>query len=327
MNMEKKINPKLSIVTTLFNSENYIDEFYSLINSESKKVIKGDYEIIFVNDGSKDKSYKIAKSLCKQNSNVTLVDLSKNFGHHKAIMTGLKYCTGDYIFLLDSDLEERPEWLSLFYKKMENENVDVVYGIQEKRNDSHISNTFAKLFYFLFNSLSNTQIPKNFLIARLMKRKYVESLLLHNEKEIFIGGMFHLIGFNQVGLEVNKMKQNTSSYSFFKKMSHLINSITSFSILPLVSIFYSGLILLLISGFFIVYFIFNKIFFGIPVSGWTSMIVSIFFLGGLNIFFIGLIGIYLSKMFLEVKSRPLTIVREVIGKKAVNFTSQNYENL
>ena len=300
----------LSIVTTLYYSAPYINEFYQRISIESQK-LTDDYEIIFVNDGSPDDSLDIAVKLHQEDERVRVIDLSRNFGHHKAIMTGLSYARGKLIFLLDSDLEEEPELLSLFHEHYQSSDVDVVYGVQKVRKGSIFEKIAGEIFYKLFNMISSYPVPPNLITARLMSQRYVRSLVDHKDKEIFLAGLWAITGFKQVPLVVKKYSKGESTYNFFRKLSIAINSITSFSNKPLIFVFYLGALISLISAIAVIALIIRRIFFNVLLSGWPSLIVSVWFLGGLTIFSLGIIGIYVAKIFSETKQRPYTIVRNI----------------
>jgi putative glycosyltransferase len=300
----------LSIVTTLYYSASYLQEFYERISVEARK-ITDNYEIIFVNDGSPDNSLDIVLSFYGKDENVKVIDLSRNFGHHKAMMTGLANAKGQLVFLIDSDLEEEPELLSHFYSELKSSGSDVVYGVQQIRKGSFFEKLTGKIFYQVFNWLSSYPVPPNLITARLMSQRYVKSLVEHKDREIFLAGLWAITGFVQVPLVVKKHSKGHSNYKLGKKVSILVNSITSFSNKPLVFIFYLGCIILLFSSVAAVDLIIRRIFFGVLLAGWPSLIVSIWLLGGLNIFCIGVVGIYLSKVFIETKQRPYTVVREI----------------
>ncbi len=306
---------KLSIVATLYKSESCVEEFYNRATVSAKQLVNHDYEIILVNDGSPDNSLDLAIKLSQSDFHVVVVDLSRNFGHHKAMMTGLAHAQGDYVFLIDSDLEEEPEWLLNFSEQMRQENCDVVYGVQEKRKGKWFEYWSGHFFYNFLKLLTNYSFPENVTTARLMTRRYVNALLLHDEREVFLMGLWYITGFFQTSQTVKKHHISETTYTFRHKMAILVNSITSFSSVPLVSIFYIGSFIFLITVCFIIYFLINWFFLAKPLSGWTSVIVSIWLLGGLIISFVGVIGIYLSKIFSETKRRPYTIVRHVYGKK------------
>lgn len=304
----------LSIVTTLYCSAPYLEEFYARACAVAEKVAS-DFEIIFVNDGSPDNSLEIALSIYQKDPRVRLIDLSRNFGHHKAMMTGLNHARGDMIFLLDSDLEEEPELLERFYDELKVSGADVIFGVQQKRKGHYFERISGALFFKVFNLLSTHPIPPNHLTARLMTRNYVTALLRHREREFVMSGLWALTGFNQIPIAVRKHHNSASTYSLGRKFSHLVNAITSFSSKPLVLIFYLGCFISLVSSIAAIDLIIRKILFGTLLEGWASLIVSIWLLGGLTIFCLGVIGIYISKVFIEVKQRPYTIIREVYEHK------------
>ena len=306
---------KLSVVATLYQSAPYINEFYERACAVAQKLTNDGYEIIFVNDGSKDDSLDLAIRLSKRDSHVIVVDLSRNFGHHKAIMTGLAHSRGEKVFLIDSDLEESPEWLLNFNDQMtEDSYTDVVFGIQETRKGGLFERYTGKLFWMLINRLSGLSLPANIVTARLMSRRYVDALLLHKEREVFLAGLWQITGFKQKQVTVQKHNKNSTTYTFGRKLSLLVNSVTSFSVLPLVAIFYIGFIIFSFACCYTAYLVFNWLFFSYIVAGWTSLMVSVWLLGGLILSSLGIIGLYLSKVYSESKRRPYTIVRDIYGR-------------
>lgn len=308
---------KLSIVTTLYKSEQHIKEFCERAALAAEQLVGDDYEIVLVNDGSPDNSFNVALQLAKVNPHILLIDLSRNFGHHKAMMTGLAHAHGELVFLIDSDLEEDPELLNLFSKKMELDLCDVVYGIQEKRKGGFFERISGQLFYRVFRALTGIKIPSNIVVARLMTRRYVNALLLHQEREIFMAGLWSITGFNQQPQIINKKSTSQTTYTLRRKISMFVNAITAFSNTPLISIFYVGILILLFSSAYAVFLIVNRFVFHTILSGWTSIMASVWLLGGLIISFIGIIGIYLSKIFSEIKQRPYTIVRQIYQKNLI----------
>lgn len=302
---------KLSIVATLYQSAPYIIEFCKRATTSAKQLVGDDYEIVLVNDGSPDNSLDVAVNLAKLDSHVTVIDLSRNFGHHKAMMTGLANAVGERVFLIDSDLEEEPEWLLSFDKQMDKDECDVVYGVQEKRKGSFLEKITGYIFYRLFRFFTNVNQPNNIVTTRLMSKRYVTSLLNHQEREVNIGGLWIITGFKQGEQLVKKHASSPTTYSLADKFSHLVNAVTSFSSKPLEITFYFGLFVSLSALTYIFYLIFNYIFVATPPGGYTSIIASIWFFSGLIIFFIGVVGIYVAKVFSEVKQRPYTIIRHI----------------
>lgn len=306
---------KLSIVATLYQSAAYVVEFVQRAKVAGKALVGDDYEIVLVNDGSPDNSLELAVGLCEQNSHLIVVDLSRNFGHHKAMMTGLAHAKGELVFLIDSDLEEEPEWLEAFAQQMKQDRSDVVYGVQERRKGNWFERWSGQWFYRFFKALTGLALPENVVTTRLMARRYVNALLCHQEREVFMAGLWHITGFDQRPLVIRKHHTSETTYTFRRKMSLLVNSVTSFSNAPLVSIFYIGVAISLFALAYIVYLVTHWLFLAKPMSGWTSVMASIWLLGGMVISFIGVVGIYLSKIFSETKQRPYTIVRQIYAKQ------------
>ena len=304
---------KVSIVTTLYKSSSTVAEFHRRAVAAAETVTP-DFEIIMVDDGSPDDSLAIACQLAEQDSRVRVVELSRNFGHHKALMTGLDHADGDLCFLIDSDLEEDPALLRTFFDKLESSDAEVVYGYQDKRKGGLVERATGDISYRLFNLLIPYPIPRNHITVRLMRREYVNSLLLHREQQAVIGGLWVITGFKQIGVPVNKLASHVSTYSLWRRWRMLIDSITSFSEVPLVAIFYLGIAISFLSGVLGVGLLVRKFFFGQVLAGWVSVMLSVWFLGGLLIFCVGVIGIYVSKIFIETKHRPYTIVRKVHQK-------------
>jgi putative glycosyltransferase len=305
-------NAHLSIVSTLYNSAPYLQEFYSRACAVAS-TITSRFEIIFVNDGSPDDSLERALEICRADQRVRVVDLSRNFGHHKAMMTGLFHAEGELVFLVDTDLEEEPELLGRFYQELKSQGADVVYGVQERRKGRLFERVSGAVFFKIFNFFSTHPIPANHLTARLMTHRYVVSLRQHREREFVMSGLWVLTGFKQIALSVRKHHKPSSAYGWKRKTALLVNAITSFSGKPLVFIFYIGAALSVVSTIAALDLIIRRIFFSALLQGWASVIISIWLLGGITIFSIGVIGIYLSKIFIEVKQRPYTIVRAIYG--------------
>ncbi len=301
----------LSVVATLYQSEQYVAEFHQRVTVVAQKLAGDDYEIVLVDDGSPDNSLALAIALSEKDEHVTVIDLSRNFGHHKAMMAGLAHASGERIFLIDSDLEESPEWLLTFDEQMVTQHVDVVFGVQPKRKGNFFERFSGAVFYKLFRLLTGINQPNNIVTARLMSRRYVDALLSHNERELNIGGLWILTGFKQGQQTVNKLSTSPTTYSLPRKFSHLVNAITSFSSLPLVFTFYAGMTISLSALAYIALLVFRYLFIAAPPDGYTSIIASIWLFSGLIIFFMGVQGIYISKIFSETKQRPQTIIRQI----------------
>jgi len=303
---------KLSIVTTLYRSEGHLREFYARVTAAAARLTP-DFELVLVNDGSPDASLALALELRRGDPRISVVDLSRNFGHHRAMMTGLAHCRGDLVFLIDCDLEEDPALVGRFHAELQSRGADVVYGFQERRRGGLFKRWSGQMFYILFNFLSDTRWPPNLCTVRLMTRRYVHSLLAHTERETSIAGLWVLTGYEQVGLPITRDARKESTYTIARRLKIVVDAVTSFSDRPLVLVFYLGLGISLIAGAGAAYLVVRRLFFGVLLAGWPSVIVSIWLLGGLILFCLGLLGIYLARVFLETKQRPYTIVRHVYG--------------
>ena len=296
----------------MYGSEPYLEEFYHRCVSAVAQ-LGADYEMVFVNDGSPDGSLQTALRLRDRDPRVRVVDLSRNFGHHKALMTGLRRARGELVFLIDCDLEEDPAWLSRFHQVMQEEHADVVYGVQQARKGGWFERVTGDAFFGVFNHLLTHPIPRNVITARLMTRRYVRALVRHRDRELCLAGLWVITGFTQRAVTVVKGSRNGAAYSTRKRVSVFVNALTSFSNRPLIYIFQIGIAVMLLSAAAAAVLFYRSVTGRIGVPGWASIMVSIWFLGGLTIFCVGVIGIYLAKVFTETKRRPYTVIRAEYG--------------
>ena len=301
----------LSVVTTLYNSAPYIEEFYRRVLTQIK-TLPVDYEIVFVDDGSPDNALEVATKIATQDPCVSVVELSRNFGHHKAMMTGISHTKGDLVFLIDVDLEEPPEILAEFYKLLTTKSVDIVFGVQQERHGPWYQRVSGEAFYHLYNLLSTNVIPRNQLRARLMTRPYVDALLRHQEQLFMIEILCNLTGFKQIAYPMNKTGyKGITSYTLARRIRLFINGITMSSNRPLIFIGYIGALIVCLAAAYSVFALVQYLLGVATPDGWTSLIISTWFLGGLTIFSLGIIATYLSVMFEEVKGRPYSIVAKI----------------
>jgi len=307
------INKKISICTTLYSSEDYILEFYERAKKEIADSFE-EYEFIFVNDGSPDNSVRIVEEICDKDLNVKLIDFSRNFGHHKALMTSIQYSSGDYVYLTDVDLEEKPEDFQQFWDEMKSSlDVDMIYATQQTRKGSFFEKISGDVFYWAFEKLSTVKVPRNIVTTRLMTKRYASALTQFKEHEIFIAGLAVLAGFGAREVKISKLSHSPSSYSLGKRLALLINGVSSFSEKPLYMIFWMGLGVLFFSLLFSLYVLYGKFFLSTTITGWTSLMLVMLFCSGFIIFSLGIISIYLSKIFIESKNRPYVVVKNVIN--------------
>ncbi len=311
--------PEISVVTTLYNSAPFLKDFLQETIQTIHEIGFQSYEIILVNDGSPDNSLQLAielKNTMFQNENIKIIDLSRNFGHHYAALCGFEQSSGHLVFFIDSDLEVPPSVLKIMYQKyIENKDkgVDVIYGYQSNRLGKWSEKYSAQLFWKLFNYLSNIQIPENILSERLMTRRYVDALLKMNDRNVFLGGMFYWVGFNQIGIDITRQKKREkSNYSLKRKISLFINAITSFSAYPLYLLFWIGTFMFFITSLIILFLIFRKILFPETILiGYTSITVLLLHIEGLIILVVSILGLYIAKLFNQSLERPRYIVKDI----------------
>jgi len=305
--------PHISIVTTVYKSQPFLEEFIQLCLKALAAIQCTDFEIIFVNDGSPDNSLECLIRKKAQISQIIILDLSRNFGHHYAAMAGLNYARGDYVFMIDCDLEISPLILNNFYEVLTENNYDVVYGYQERRKGDFWEKYSGQLFWRAFNILSETKLPLCIVTERLMTRPYVKSLLTLGDRNLFLGGMMHWAGFNQVGIPVTKgQRKGISTYSFAKRVQLMVEAISSFSSFPLRLLFNIGFLITLFTFIWGTSLIILKLI--SPerfLLGYVSVVVIILFSLGLILMSLGILGVYLSKIFNQVQSRPLYIIKHI----------------
>ncbi|MEJ0057448.1 MAG: glycosyltransferase family 2 protein [Bacteroidota bacterium] len=305
---------KISVLTTLYYSSDFIHEFYNRSLTIVKKLTL-EYEFILVNDGSPDNSLEKAVRLSELDPNVVIIDLSRNFGHAEAIMTGLQYCKGDRVFLIDCDLEEEPELLEVFWGKMNDDiSLDVVYGVQISRKGAWFERMSGFLFYKFIRTLTSVDYPSNTLTARLMSSRYVNAVIQFRERELEILGVFVMSGFKQLAVPAKKGFKGSTTYSFVYKLSVAIKTITSLSNRPLYLTFIIGILSFLFACINISIVLYQKFILQQYIEGWASTVASIWMVGGLILFVLGIFGVYLSKMFNEIKGRPLSVIRKIYNR-------------
>lgn len=301
---------RISVVTPLYRSAPYIEELHRRAKAAVLSVAD-EYELILVNDASPDNSLEVARRLAEGDSSIVVINLSRNFGQHQATMTGIAHATGDRIFVMDSDLEEEPEWIAVFSKSMSEAQVDVVYGVQEAKKRGILYRAARRIFYSVLNGLSDVRFPENVVTARLMSRRYADALLEFDERELFMAGIWHVAGFPQLPIQVRKLESSPTTYSLGKLAAVFINAVTSFSTRPLVAVSISGIALSIVAFAYTTYIVLRRLIWGVAVEGWSSVMAATLFIGGLSLIFNGIIAIYVAKIFIEVKRRPRTIVQDV----------------
>ena len=301
---------KVSIVTTLYRSAPTIEAFYRRM-MQAADALFGDVEMVIVNDGSPDNSLDIALDLHRQDPRVVVVDLARNFGHYKAMMTGLAQARGELVFLIDSDLEENPEDIALFYQRFQRGDSDVVYGVQETKHGGRLARAGRSLFFMLMDALGDRPLPRNLVTARLMTADYVKALVRHRDREFVISDLWQTTGFRQNQIQVEKLSRSPSTYSVWKRIDIAVKHLTTSSTRLLYLIFYLGLFIFIASIGLIAFYLMRYATSGIGVDGYTSQIISIWFLGGLITLILGVLGIYMANILAETKRRPYSVIRRI----------------
>lgn len=306
---------KLSIVSTLYGSEKTVEEFISTHDTMAQKLVGKSYEIILVNDGSPDNSYKIALKLTKSFPKLTLIDLSRNFGHHKALLTGMRAAIGENVYICDSDMEEPPEWLEKYWSLKENSAgaFDVFGGVQEQRKRGVLDIFTGGLSWKLFSSLSSTDLIPNLVTARLMTRAYVNAVISYPEKQVFLATLCSDVGFQHTYIPLEKYQFTPTTYTFQKKLKLLADGITAFSVKPL----YLGVIFSVILALFglmmlaVTLYMYFKL---DTLPGWASQMTIISLIFSALFFVLAIQGFYLGRIFIEVRNRPQTIIKSIAQK-------------
>ena len=303
---------KLSVVTSMYKSEIFVKDFHAAI-SQVAASITDDLEIIFVDDGSPDRSAQAVQEIIAADPRVRLIKLSRNFGQSVAMLAGLTKARGDLIYTSDIDLEDPPELLARFHELMNaDRSVQSVYGYMAQRKGALLERVLGKIFYAVLAFLAQEKIPHQ-VWSRLMTRRFVDSVLCFSEEyHLFWSGLFHIVGFKQLAVPVQRRKTGKTSYSYAKKIDLAFSAVTSFSMAPLEIIFLSGLLVSFASFLCGMYLIWRH-FQGGLVPGWASIVLSVLFTGGITNLSIGLIGLYVGRIFIQSKRRPQFFIEEELG--------------
>ncbi|MCD7872703.1 MAG: glycosyltransferase family 2 protein [Clostridiales bacterium] len=309
---------RLSLVVPCYNEEGNVEKFYSeVVNAFNGKV--DDYEFVFVNDGSRDKTYNNLKKLYEEHSesNIQVLSFSRNFGKEAAIYAGLKSVTGDLACLIDADLQQRPEVVLKMLDVMNlNEDVDCVTAYQEKRKEGKVLSALKSAFYKIINRIADVPFVNGASDFRLMKRKMVDAIVDMGEYHRFSKGIFGFVGFNTeyIPYVVEERESGESKWSLKKLFKYAFDGIVSFTTFPLKLSAYIGFVSSLISVIYLIIVVVQKLAFGINVPGYATIVVLVLLLGGLQLFCLGILGEYLSKIYVQVKNRPIYILKEHLGK-------------
>lgn len=308
---------KISIVVPCYNEEEALPFFYKEITEIAKKMDYVEFEFLFINDGSKDKTLEKLRELARIDNRVRYISFSRNFGKESAMYAGLKESTGDYVAIMDADLQDPPSLLIEMYSILQEGEYDCVASRRKTRKgEAVIRSLFSKMFYKIINKLSKTEVVDGARDFRLMTRQMKDSIIAMGEYNRFSKGIFGWVGFETKWLEYDNIERvaGKTSWSFWKLFVYALEGITAFSTAPLVISTVVGILFCLIALIIICIIIFKTVMYGDPVSGWPSTACIILFVGGIQLFCTGIIGQYLAKTYIEVKNRPIYIVKETEEK-------------
>ncbi len=312
---------KVSIVVPCYNEEDNIEEFYCRLSDTISKVKSDfDWELIFVDDGSRDNTLQKILDLYNKDKRIKIIEFSRNFGKEIALTAGLDYATGDVVIPIDADLQDPPEVILRLLEKCQ-EGFDIVNAKRATRTgDSLLKKFFAALFYKTINILSDIEIPSNVGDFRLISRDALEALKKLKERRRFMKGLFAWIGFKSTYITYNHEPRfkGKSHWNFMKLVNLALEGITSFSIKPLKIATYMGLLISSLSFIYVLYIIIKTLIYGNPVKGYPSLIVVILFLGGVQLISLGILGEYIGRIYEEVKQRPLYIVKNYYNDNRAN---------
>ena len=307
------MNYKISIVVPVFNSFNFLHKLVEAIDFEKQKNF-WNLELILIDDGSKDGSYTKIESLSVDYTYIKGIKLSRNFGHQIAVKTGLTYCTGDYIAVIDDDLQDPPSLLPHFFSFLDN-GYDVAYGIRKKRKESFVKKISYKVFYRILKQLSDTKIQLDSGDFCVMKKKVVDNMLQLQEKNPFLRGIRAWVGFNQIGVEYERLArvQGESGYTLKKLFKIALDGIFSFSNVPIRFITIIGTIGLFFAVVYSSVTLYQNLINDISVKGFTSLVLIISFFSSLTLICLGIIGEYIARIYDEVRNRPISIIEDSIN--------------
>lgn len=309
----KKVKDKITAIVPCYNEEEALPLFYKEITRVAEEMKEVDFEFLFINDGSKDATIDILRDLSKKDKRVRYVSFSRNFGKEAAMYAGFKEATGDYVAVMDADLQDPPALLPEMLNYIKVEGYDSVATRRVSREgEPPIRSFFARMFYKLINKISKADIVDGARDYRLMTRQMVNAILDMGEYNRFSKGIFGWVGFNTKWLPYENIERvaGETKWSFWKLFIYSIEGIVAFSTAPLVISSIMGILFCLIAFLFIIFIVVKTLIFGDPTSGWPSLVCILFLVSGVQLFCMGIMGQYLSKTYLETKKRPIYIIGE-----------------
>ena len=308
--------PYLSVVVPCFNEEACLGELHRRISAAARASAGSSYEIVLVNDGSRDSTWPLMQALAADDPHLVAINLSRNHGHQLALTAGLDLCSGERILIIDADLQDPPELLPEMIATMDRQGADVVYAVRRQRaGETAFKKATASIFYRALSRITDVEIPVDAGDFRLMSRRALDALLALPEQARFIRGMVAWVGFRQVPFLYDRAQRHAgeTKYPLRKMLAFAFDAVTGFSTAPLRIASHIGLWLVAASVLLLLYIAFGFLT-GSAIQGWTSLMLVVVVLGAVQMFVLGMIGEYLGRLFMEAKRRPLYIVSEIAGE-------------
>lgn len=307
--------PDISLIVALYYEEDCVEEFVRSVRAELDHT-ELSYEIVFTDDGSTDRTIEIVQGMAAADDRIKLVQLARNYGKEVAVTAGIEHARGEYLLMMDVDLQDPPDRIVDFYHKIrEGEGHDIVFGIRERKNDTFLRSLFSQFFWWFLNTLTGLKIPTGLAVMRIFNRKFAAEFLRFSERIRFIEGIFVSIGLRQTTMLIENRERfaGVSKFNFSRRMKLAVNAILAFSNRPLEVATGFGLSMLGLTTLTGIYFLSRRLFFGIGMQGWTSLTLFVLFMGSIQIILLGIMGNYVGRIYTESKARPLYSVQQRIN--------------
>lgn len=316
---------KISIVVPCFNEQEVLPVYYEKMNEIMRQMKKVEFQLVFIDDGSVDDTLPVLRELSQKDNRCVYLSFTRNFGKEAALYAGMQYADGDYIAVMDVDLQDPPELLPVMYEELEKGEYDCIASRRiDRKGEKRIRSFLSAMFYKIINRISKVNFVEGARDFRMMKKKMVDSVLLMSEYNRFSKGMFSWVGFKTKWLEYHNVERaaGKTKWSLRKLLNYSMDGILDFSTLPLSLSSYGGLFLCGISFFIVCFLVLQYVLWHDSVEGWTTLMCAIFFIGGVQLLCVGILGQYLARTYMEVKKRPIYLLKEIWQNKEENNTQK-----
>lgn len=320
---------RISVIIPCLNEQEVIPIYYEKMKDIMNKMKRVEFELLFVDDGSTDKTLALLRNLAKKDVSCRYLSFSRNFGKEAALYAGLEHANGDYLVVMDADLQDPPEMIPVMYEELQSGEYDCIAARRiDRKGENKIRSFLSEMFYKVVNRISKVEFVEGARDFRMMKRKMVKAVLLMNEYNRFSKGMFGWVGFQTKWLEYHNVERaaGETKWSLRKLLKYSLDGILGFSTLPLSLSSYGGILFCIISFFSICFLIIRYLIWHDPVQGWTTLMCAIFFIGGVQLLCVGILGQYLARTYMEVKKRPIYLLKETWEDETEN-TAEVYQHI